>query len=279
MNVIWKESWKKAVIPTLAIFNICFHLVFSANLGYHRDELLYFSLGQHPAAGYETVPPLIGLSAWMMQSLFGYSVYAVRLMPALFSGIMIFIVAAISRQLGGSKYAEFLSAIGLTVSIFFMRSFSLFQPVFMEILLWTLCIYFLVRYVNTNKNSLLIFFGLTAGMALLNKYLAILLFAGLLIIIPFTRYRFIFRNRIFWFGILLGFLVFSPNLLWQVLKGFPVLNHMSELYDTQLVHMDVSLFLSEQILMPFAGTAFTVAGLVYLLFSKSAEKFRFLGFL
>ena len=279
MNVIRKESWNQAVIPAIAVLNIWFHLAFSANLGYHRDELLYFSLGQHPAAGYETVPPLIGLSAWIIQSLFGYSVYAVRLIPALFSGIMIFIVAAIARELGGSRYAEFLSAAGLTISIFFMRSFSLFQPVFIEIFLWTLCIYFLIRYINTKKNSLLIIFGLTSGIALLNKYLVILLFAGLLIIIPFTSYRFIFRNRIFWYGVILGFIVFSPNFFWQVSKGFPVFNHMSELYETQLVHMDVSLFLSEQIIMPFAGTVFTVAGLVNLLFSKHAEKFRFLGFL
>jgi hypothetical protein len=34
----------------LAIFNIFIHLLVIGNLGYHRDELLYFSLGQHPDA-------------------------------------------------------------------------------------------------------------------------------------------------------------------------------------------------------------------------------------
>jgi hypothetical protein len=34
----------------LAIFNIFIHLLVIGNLGYHREELLYFSLGQHPDA-------------------------------------------------------------------------------------------------------------------------------------------------------------------------------------------------------------------------------------
>ena len=32
----------------LAIFNIFIHLLVKGNLGFHRVELLYFSLGQHP---------------------------------------------------------------------------------------------------------------------------------------------------------------------------------------------------------------------------------------
>ena len=69
----------------------------------------------------------------------------------------------------------------------------------------------------------------------------------------------------FWTGITAGFVVFLPNLLWQLSRGFPVFNHMSELYDTQLVYMDIPLFLKEQLLMPFAGTLFTIAGLIFLL--------------
>ncbi len=266
-------------IIILALLNIALHLVGTNNLEYHRDELLYFSLGLHPSAGYATVPPLIGWVAFLMQNLFGYSVLAVRLFPALLSGAMILLVASMARELGGSKYAAFLSALGLSISIFFMRSYFLFQPVHIEIFLWTLCIYLIIKYLNTFKSTFLLYFGIAAGFALLNKYLALFLFTGLVVIIPFTQYRNIFRQRMFWIGIATGFLIFLPNLLWQVINGFPVFNHMSELYDTQLVYMDAPLFLTEQLIMPFAGSVFTIAGLYFLLTDRNIRKFRFLGFL
>jgi hypothetical protein len=275
------ETVKRAADPLiifLALINVFLRLFVVKNLEYHRDELLYFSLGQHPAFGYNSVPPLIGWISYIMQNIFGYSVFAVRLFPALLSGIMVYLASLMAKELGGSRFAGVLSGIGLTVSIFFMRSFSLFHPVHIEIFLWTLCIYMIIKYINTQKDKFLVFFGIVAGFALLNKYLSILLFTGLLVVIPFTNYRDVFKKRMFWTGLITGFLIFLPNLIWQASKGFPVFHHLSELYDTQLVHMDVRLFLSEQLIMPAAGSVLTVAGLIFLLTSKKAVKFRFLGF-
>jgi hypothetical protein len=267
------------VIWFLALFSIVLHLFISGNLEYHRDELLYFSLGQHPAFGYASVPPVIGWIAWLVQNIFGHSVFAVRLFPAFLGGAMIILAAAISKELGGSRYASFMAALGLLISVFFLRTYSLYMPVHIELFLWTLCIYLVIKYINTSKESYLIYFGITAGIALLNKYLAGLLFLGLIATIPFTEYRNIFRNRKFWTGIIIGSLIFTPNIIWQVVRGFPVFRHMTELYDSQLVHMDIKTFLNEQLIMPAAGTFFTIAGLIFLLTSGKVRKFRFLGFL
>jgi hypothetical protein len=275
------EAVKRAADPIiiiLALINISFHLFVVKNLEYHRDELLYFSLGQHPAFGYASVPPLIGWISWFMQNVFGYSVFAVRLFPALLSGVMVVLASLMARELSGSRFASVLSCIGLIVSIFFMRSFSLFHPVHIEIFLWTLCIYMIIKYINTQNDKFLIFFGIVAGVALLNKYLCMLLFIGLIVIIPFTKYRDVFRKRMFWTGIAAALLIFLPNLIWQASKGFPVFHHLSELYGTQLVHMDISTYLTEQLLSPFAGSVLTIAGLIFLLTNKNAAKFRFLGY-
>jgi hypothetical protein len=263
----------------LAIFSISIHLVVINNLEYHRDELLYFSLGLHPAAGYATVPPLIGWIAWLMESLFGYSVFAVRLFPALISGAIIFLAASMAKELGGSRYASFLAALGLSISNFFLRTFSLYMPVFVEIFLWTLCIYLIIKYINSKKDNILVILGVVAGFALLNKYLVGLLFAGLIIIIPFTQYRDVLRKKMFWAGIAAGLIIFLPNFIWQISRGFPVFHHITELYSTQLVHMDYVLFLKEQLLMPITGTFFTIAGLIFLLLNKKIRRFRFLGLL
>ncbi len=90
------KSYDGPLIIFMALFSVAIHLLVANNLEYNRDEMLYFSLGQHPAFGYESVPPMIGWVAWLMEHTFGYSLFAVRLIPALLSGVMVILVAAIA---------------------------------------------------------------------------------------------------------------------------------------------------------------------------------------
>lgn len=264
-------------IIVMAIFNVIIHLLFINNLEYHRDELLYFSLGLHPAAGYATVPPLIGWIAWLMQNIFGYSLFAVRLFPAIMSGLMVLLVSAIARELGGSRYSSILAAIGMIISIFGLRTFSLFQPVHLDLFFWTLSMYLIIKYGNSSSNKYLVLFGIFAGIALLNKYLIGLLFFCFLVAIPFTHLKTVFSNRKFWTGILGGVIIFLPNLIWQFMHGLPVTGHLAELEKTQLVNVDRVTFLTDQLIMPGAASVLSIAGLLYLFINKNAVKFRFIG--
>lgn len=270
----WPEN---LIILLLAVFNVAVHLLFANNLEYHRDELLYFALGQHPAFGYATVPPLIGWIAWLMEHIAGYSVFAVRLFPAILSGLMVFLIAGIAKELGGSFYARLLASAGLFISIFALRTFVLFQPVHIDLFLWTVIIYLVIRYINSENGKYLLYLGVAAGFAFLNKYLIGILFLSFLIVVPFTGYRQIFKVKQFWYGILTAFIIFLPNLIWQFVNGLPVINHMSELSRTQLNNVDRGAFLFDQLMMPAAGSVLTVAGIIFLLTNRKAEKFRFLG--
>jgi hypothetical protein len=277
MKWIKEIKASEITIIVLAFIAVLIHLLVINNLEYHRDELLYFSLGQHLAFGYNSVPPLVGWIACLMESIFGYSLFAVRLFPALMSGVMVVLVAGIARQLGGRQYARIIAGLGIIIPIFALRSFAFFMPVYLDIFFWTLSIYLIIKYINTGSDKILLVFGLVAGLALLNKYLIGLLFLIILVIIPFTRHRIIFRKKMFWTGILAGAVVFLPNLIWQIVNGMPVFGHLSELARTQLVYVNPASFLMEQILSPGAASILTIAGLIYLLINKSVIKFRFLG--
>jgi hypothetical protein len=277
MNREAEIKYVNIAIAALALFNVMLHLIFSYNLEYHRDELLYFSLGLHPACGYATVPPLTGWIALIMQNIFGYSLFAVRFFPALLSGLMVFLISALAKELGGSNYSRILAAIGIIISTFGLRTFLLFQPVHIDLILWTLSFYLITKYINTSSGRFLILFGITAGIALLNKYLIGLLFLSFLVIIPFTRYRIIFRNSKFWYGILAGTLIFLPNIIWQITNGLPVINHFAELKRTQLVNVNQAAFLIEQLAIPAAASILTIAGILFLFINKNARKYRFLG--
>jgi len=271
-----KGNYVNLIIGVLALLNVAIHIIFSCNLEFHRDELLYFSLGQHPAVGYATVPPMIGWIAWVMQNIFGYSLFAIRIFPAFLSGMMVILISAMAKELGGSGYARILAAIGIIVSVFGLRTFILFQPVHIDLIFWTLIFYLIIKYINTSSGNYLILLGIAAGASLLNKYLIGILLILLFLIVPFTQYRKIFRERKFWLGLMAGFVVFLPNLIWQIVNGMPVINHLSELKRTQLVNVDRTAFLIEQLLIPAAASILTVAGTIFLFVSRKMIKYRFL---
>lgn len=266
-------------IIAIALFNIAIHIAVAGNLGFHRDEMLYFVQGMHPAAGYDSVPPLSGLLAWVVQNLFGYSAYAVRLLPALASGLMVFLVAGIAKEMGGSRYAAILASIGFITAGFGLRTFCMYQPVFIDVTFWTIIFYILIKYLNTRNENYLVWFGIAAGFSLLNKYMPGVLFLGLLIIIPFTEHRNIFIKRKFWIGLAAGFLIFLPNLLWQLKMGLPVLHHLSELNRTQLTHVNRIVFLAEQFFIGSFSSTLFVMGFFFILGNKTAKRLRLIAFL
>jgi len=273
-------EWPGVDMPVifLALFYVLIHLLVAANLSYNRDELLYFSFAYHPDFGFATVPPFIGWIAWIVQHTIGNSLFAVRLFPALLSGVMVLLISALTTELGGSKYARILASTGFIISGFGLRTFVLYMPVHIDLFFWTLIIYLVIRYVNKLSDKTLVWLGITAGLSLMNKYLIGILFLSILAVIPFTPYRDIFKKRKFWIGIFLGILIFLPNIIWQVMHGLPVIGHMSELERTQLVHVDRISFLTDQFFMPAWASVLTIAGIIFLVSDKEAVKFRFMGY-
>ena len=262
------------VVAMVSVFAIVIHLVFYNTLEFHRDELLYFSLGSHPAAGYASVPPMIGLLAWVMIRLIGYSLLAAKILPAIGAGILVVLTDAIVREMKGGSFARILVGITVTLMPLSLRIFFFFMPVFLELLEWTLILYLVVRYVNTKNNTLIILLGAVAGVALLTKYLVALLILALLVVVPFTKHRKLFREKSLYIASGVAILIFSPNLVWQFVKGFPVILHMKELAGSQLVNVDRVNFFTD--LLMFSGTGFLlfIPGFLYLLVTKKLKSFR-----
>jgi len=267
------------IILLLSLSGVLIHLVFYQNLGFHRDELLYFSLGEHPDFGYFSVPPLIGFLAALLTKLFGYTLFAAKILPALLGGVVIYLCAMLAKELNGGFFAQIVAAVGIICSILFLRSFSLFQPVFLDIFFWTLALYLLLRYHNSNLKKYLYLFGLTIGIGVLNKYNLLFLVISVLAILPFTRHRKLFLDKDFYLTILLSFLIVLPNIIWQISHQFPVLNHLSQLQNSQLTKMSSATFLVEQLLMNYPATLLVVPGLLFLLFNKKESDYKWVGYI
>lgn len=255
------------------LINVVGHLLVVNNFEYHRDELLYFSLGNHLDFGYASVPPLIGWIAFMMQSIFGTSVFAVKLFPAILSGVYLYIAMRTSRELGGRIYAVLLTGIAVILMPINLRAFHLFQPVPIELTFWALIYLLSIRYVKTENPLLLMLLGLVFGFALLNKYLVGLLLISLAIALAISQHRNIYRKKELYLGMLIGFIVFLPNLIWQFTHGLPVIYHINELNESQLTNVDRLSFLIDQLLNPFAASLVIIPGFI---FTWKNSKYRYI---
>jgi hypothetical protein len=248
-------------------------------LEFHRDELLYFSLGQHLGFGYASVPPFIGLLAYISAKIFGYSLFAAKFFPAIAGGFIVFLCAQMARELKGRIFAQVLAVISFSGSILFLRSSSLFQPVIFDILFWTVSMYLIIKYMNTENPKFLLLLGASIGVGFLNKYNILFLVIALFMALPFSKYRNIFASKYFYLSLLIALVIALPNIIWQIANHFPVVRHMAELRDTQLVNMNVAGFFTDQLLMIIPATLIAIPGLIYLFFSGKMKDYRLPGFI
>ncbi|MBV8328626.1 glycosyltransferase family 39 protein [Chryseobacterium sp.] len=267
-----KKYYWVLVIFILAKFILQYSLV-SPEYDLQRDEYLHFDQGYHLAWGYLSVPPVTSWIAWLIRML-GGSEFWIRFFPALFGALTIVVVWKIIEELNGSLFAKILASAGLLFSIL-LRLNMFFQPNSMEVLLWTLFFYILIRYVSTEKVKWLYWGGIVFGIGILNKYNIAFLALGFIPALLLSSQRKIFLNPHLYLSGLLTLLIVLPNLIWQYEQHFPVIHHMKELSERQLVNVNRWNFMRAQALF-FIGIGFAIIAAFYaLLFYPPFKKFRF----
>ena len=242
----------------------------------HRDELFYLAEGHHLAWGFMEVPPLLSVFAYLT-SLLGGSIFWIKFWPSLFGAATFLVTGKIVQSLGGRKMAIFLLFLPFVLGVY-LRLFFLFQPNPPEVFFWTLMAFGLIRFIETDKNKWLYVFGIGAGLGMMSKYsvavFAISLVAGLLL----TPERKLLGNKHFWGAVLIGLLIFLPNVIWQFTHGLPVVHHMKLLNKYQLQYVKPSGFIGDQFLMNLPTVYIWLTGLLFVLFNKKVRRLRFTGF-
>ena len=241
----------------------------------HRDEYLYLMEGHHMSWGYMEVPPLLSVFAWLA-NLFGGSMFWVKLWPALFGALTFFLVARIIVSLGGKAFAIILGWLPFVLEGY-MRLFFLFMPNFLDVFFWTLIAFSIIRFSQTKENKWLYLFGIAVGLGMMSKYSVAFFTVSILAGILLTHQRKIFSNKHFYIASLIALLIFLPNIIWQYLHRFPVINHMNELQQEQLKYNSATGFIKSQIFMNLPCVFIWIAGLLYVTFNKQAKLYRLFG--
>lgn len=277
MSLSSNRQW--LIIGFFAFGVLLIHMLVSTNYELHRDAYLYLAEADHLAWGYMSIPPFTAFVGHFWTLLFGYSSFAVRLMPAFTGAFCIILIGLIVRDLGGNNWSILMACLAYVVSPAFLRVNSLFQPVSFNIFFWLLGIWGMVRLLRTEDRRWWLVLGVIFGIGFLNKYSilfpAVAFIAGLLL----TPQRKLLRSVWVVYGLIAGLIIMSPNLVWEYGHNFPVVHHMLELHNTQLVHVRIFDFIIMQGFMILPALPVFLAGLYYTLIDRSASRFRAIGWL
>jgi hypothetical protein len=223
LSAQWADG--RLLLLLLASINFLFHVLISPRYGSVPDELYYVDCARHLAWGYEDHPPLTVATAWLLAHTIGTSLYALRLLPALASGILVWITGALAREMGGRRFAQGLAAAAVMAAPVYMVVHHWLTTNAFETTLWMACAWCVVRATNRDDPRYWVWFGVLAGIALENKYSVLFFLLGIIVGLIATKERKFFRSKWFWLGVGVALLLFLPNFLWEAHRHFPFLEH------------------------------------------------------
>ncbi len=278
MEARWTRS-AGAILLVIAASKLVVHLYAGRHYGYFVDELYYLACSRHLDWGYVDQPPLIALVTWIWRSVLGQSLAALRLLPALAGAAEVVLTALLARELGGNRFAQALAGITALVAPAILGGDGLLTMNAFEPLFWMGCAYLLIRMIKTENTKLWIWFGVLAGFGLENKYSMLIFGAGLVLGLLLTSERTLLARRWLWVGGAIAFLIFLPNLIWNVQHHFPFLvlqaNIRANGRDVPLGPL--AFFQQEILLMNPLALPVWVGGIWFYFFTKAGRAFRAIG--
>ena len=267
------------VVLCLAAAKMLIHLYAGRSYGYFTDELYYLACARHLAWGYVDQPPLIAFLTRLGVLLWGDSLGAIRFLPALAGAGKVILTGLIARELGGGRFAQALAALAVLVAPGFLGIDNLLSMNAYEPLFWLGCAWVVLRIVHTGNQKLWLWVGVLSGLGLLNKHSMLIFGFGMVAGVVLTRERRCFRSSWFWLGGLLAFLIFLPNLLWNIQYHFPFLELQANIRaDGRNVVLSPWAFWSQEALaMLPLSLPIWLGGLWFFFFAPKGRPYRVLG--
>jgi hypothetical protein len=204
------------------------HLATNGVLGFHTDELYYIDSGRHAALGYVDFPPIVPLLARLETDLLGATPWNLRLLPTLLGAFMVALSGGYVRRLGGSLRQQALALLIAVTAPYFLGANWVYQTVTFDEATWMVALYWFLCLVRERRPKYWIYLGISLGIGLEVKYTIGGLVAAMALAILLTpALRSDLRTRYPWIAVGIALLIWAPNLVWQVAKGFPSLIYIA----------------------------------------------------
>jgi hypothetical protein len=262
------------VILVFTVLKLAIQLASATNYGLHRDAYLYLQQSEHLDWGYFSTPPLLAFITRIHMIVWGDSVLAIRLLPALAGALGIFLVGTVIRQMKGGWLAQVCGLTAYLLSPAFLRPAALLQPVIFNHLFWLLAALVVLRMVRRQDPAQVLWMIPVLALGWLNKYSIVFYGLALLTALVISRNRKLLWSWHLPVAFAGGLILILPNLIWQYQHQWPVFAHMAELQETQLGNVLLSDFLVAQVFMHLPALPVWAGGLVFLVFNRRQRSYR-----
>jgi hypothetical protein len=276
-----RSFWQNGMLAVtgISLFSFVLHMIFNNRYGYFRDEFDYIICGRHLAWGYVDQPPLVPALSRVFLSVFGESIRAVRLMPVLAISATIILSGMIARELGGKRFAVVLTALAVLIAPVYLANASLLTSNSLEPLLWMGCVYFAILSAKRNEPRNWLWFGVVAGVGMEEKYSIAVLGFAIVVGLLLTEQRRFLCTKWFWMGGAAAFLIFLPNLIWNVAYDWPFVQLMRNIKANgrDVVLSPWQYFAQQALLLHPLNALLWITGVAALLLMARFRPLRFLG--
>lgn len=263
------------VIAALSTVALC---VFLGRYGYFGDELYFISAGRRLSYGYADQGPLLPLIARAMDTVAPGSLTTLRI-PAVLGAIAgIVISAQLARELGGARTAQLLAAGAYATSPLLLTQGGQLATNAIDVPLWVLISWLVIRWVRTRQDWLLIAASLATAIDMQVKWLIPLFWicAGIAVLIYGPREM--LRRKALWIGAAMVVLITAPSLYWQAQRGWPqlemarVIAGENSVVGGRLTFLPIALFFAGLL-----GAVLVLNGMWALFRWDQLRPYRFLG--
>jgi len=277
------------LILLFSLIELLFHLYTNAfaSYGYFRDELYYIACSNHLAAGYVDQPPLSSFILFISIKLFGDSIFALRLLPAITSAITVIITGIITRKLNGGYFAVTTACASLVFAPQFLGTNTIFSMNSFDWLFWSLTAYLVILIIQSDisggikaSKKYWIWLGIVLGLGLLNKIDILWLGAGLFVGLIFSEQRKYFKTSLPYIAGIIAFVLFLPYIIWNITHDFATLEFMRRAASIKYSSQTPLTFISNMILVMNPLTIpVWLAGIYYLFLHKEGRSYKLIGYI
>lgn len=202
-------------IGLVALFTVL-RLWLAATLDFRSDEAYYWTWSHQAVLSFLDHPPMVAWFERFGQLFFGDTTLGARFGQIVALPLIELLLADIARRRTGNWNAALLVVLALECSTYYAVVVTTLEPsipllLFTSLMLWALC-----RLDESMDGRWWLLAGLAAGLALLSKYLVVLLAPALLVFLLLTpTHRRWLGTPWPWLALLIAAVTFSPVIVWN----------------------------------------------------------------
>lgn len=267
---------------SISLFRI--YYITQGPLDLSPDEAHYWEWSRRLDWSYYSKGPMIAYLIYMSTSIFGDSVFGIRIMAVFFSALSSIFLYILGKRLFDEQAGLF-SAILIQIIPLFSAFGILFTIDSLFIFFWILSLLFFYRSMfnvqrSTTNSSLIthhsslmywVLLGISIGLGLLTKYTMALFYpAAILFLLLLKEQRRVFLTKGPYIGFLISLIVFFPVIIWNAQHDWVTFKHTAG-----QVHMANGVQLSLKSFFEFLGSQLgVITPFLFIIMGVSLWKLR-----